>query len=322
MRSVSLAASSAIFICLASHCPTQQRGHVAFSSASSITVMINSGARQGSGFLTSKNYVLTCYHVVQQDPNQVQIIFDSSYTLDNCKVIWSNPDLDLAIVALPRPVNRTPPRISLSGSTDQASDLGPFGAIVGKPPISLYGSAVQGQKIYVVGSPDGLTNTISDGIVSGTRSETRADNTVRELVQFTAPIGPGSSGGPLLRTDGTIIGVVKGTVSQGQQLNFAIPIPYDLNPYVQRPEPLLEDDAYALMCEQFDKKTKGSKYSKLFTWWRRIPNDGLNHKKHRLLRIDIYGYERTVEWFPKRSPSRAEMKTIFDFIVDHEPIVP
>jgi len=48
----------------------------------------------------------------------------------------------------------------------------------------------------------------------------------------------------------------------------------------------------------------------------------VNHKKHRLIPIDIYGYKRTVEWFPKRSPSKAEMKTIFDFIADHEPIVP
>jgi hypothetical protein len=72
-----------------------------------------------------------------------------------------------------------------------------------------------------VGNPQGLEGTFSQGIVSGIR-EVGADR----LLQITAPISPGSSGGPVLNAKGEVIGVSVATFRGGQNLNFAIPSDY------------------------------------------------------------------------------------------------
>jgi hypothetical protein len=82
--------------------------------------------------------------------------------------------------------------------------------------------AVQvGETIYAVGNPQGLEGTFSQGIVSSIR-EVGAD----KLLQITAPISPGSSGGPVLNGKGEVIGVSVATFRGGQNLNFAIPSSY------------------------------------------------------------------------------------------------
>lgn len=78
-----------------------------------------------------------------------------------------------------------------------------------------------GEKIYAVGNPKGLNGTFSEGIISGIRD--KANN---QVLQITAPISPGSSGGPVLNTSGTVIGVAFASFSSGQNLNFAIPVKY------------------------------------------------------------------------------------------------
>lgn len=72
-----------------------------------------------------------------------------------------------------------------------------------------------------MGNPQGLEGTFSQGIVSSIR-EVGAD----KLLQITAPISPGSSGGPLLNGKGEVIGVSVATFRGGQNLNFAIPSRY------------------------------------------------------------------------------------------------
>lgn len=82
--------------------------------------------------------------------------------------------------------------------------------------------AVQvGESVYAVGNPQGLEGTFSQGIVSSIR-EVGAD----KLLQITAPISPGSSGGPVLNGKGEVIGVSVATFRGGQNLNFAIPSNY------------------------------------------------------------------------------------------------
>lgn len=78
-----------------------------------------------------------------------------------------------------------------------------------------------GDNIYVAGNPQGLTGTFSDGIVSAKR---KIDN--KNIIQITAPISPGSSGGPVINTSGEIIGIAVGANTNGQNLNFAIPSIY------------------------------------------------------------------------------------------------
>ena len=82
--------------------------------------------------------------------------------------------------------------------------------------------AVQvGESVYAVGNPQGLEGTFSQGIVSSIR-EVGTD----KLLQISAPISPGSSGGPVLNVKGEVIGVSVATFRVGQNLNFAIPSNY------------------------------------------------------------------------------------------------
>jgi Trypsin-like peptidase domain len=86
--------------------------------------------------------------------------------------------------------------------------------------LSLAPSAPRvGEQIIVIGSPEGLTNTVSDGIVSAFRTIEG-----RRLLQITAPISPGSSGGPVLNGRGEVVGVSVSMLREGQNLNFAVPV--------------------------------------------------------------------------------------------------
>ena len=78
-----------------------------------------------------------------------------------------------------------------------------------------------GDQIFAIGNPEGLENTISQGIVSGVRT---ANN--RDLIQITSPISHGSSGGPVLNSKGEVVGVAVGMLENGQNLNFAVPVKY------------------------------------------------------------------------------------------------
>ena len=78
-----------------------------------------------------------------------------------------------------------------------------------------------GERVYAVGNPQGLEGTFSRGIVSGIRNV--GDD---KILQVTAPISPGSSGGPILNDRGEVIGVSVATFKGGQDLNFAIPSSY------------------------------------------------------------------------------------------------
>ena len=77
-----------------------------------------------------------------------------------------------------------------------------------------------GTKVFAIGSPLGLRNTLSEGLISGYREK---NGSGYALIQFTAPISPGSSGGPLLTANGNAIGVTTSLLAEGQALTFAVP---------------------------------------------------------------------------------------------------
>jgi S1-C subfamily serine protease len=76
-----------------------------------------------------------------------------------------------------------------------------------------------GSRIAAVGAPVGLSNTVSDGIVSSIR-----EIEGQRLIQITAPISPGSSGGPVVDSEGRVVGVSTASLRVGQNLNFAVPV--------------------------------------------------------------------------------------------------
>jgi len=77
-----------------------------------------------------------------------------------------------------------------------------------------------GEKVYVISSPQGLKNTISDGILSGIR-EIASE---RKILQITAPLSEGSSGGPVFNKRGEVIGIATAIIKEAQNLNFAMPV--------------------------------------------------------------------------------------------------
>jgi len=78
-----------------------------------------------------------------------------------------------------------------------------------------------GEDIVAIGNPAGLEGSISKGIISGIRKLNDF-----KIIQITAPISPGSSGGPVINLNGKVIGIATAYLDYGQSLNFAMPINY------------------------------------------------------------------------------------------------
>jgi hypothetical protein len=77
--------------------------------------------------------------------------------------------------------------------------------------------AVEGQTVLVIGSPEGLQGTVTEGIISAFREN-------RSMIQISAPISPGSSGSPVMDESGDVIGVATSITREGQDLGFAIAV--------------------------------------------------------------------------------------------------
>jgi hypothetical protein len=78
-----------------------------------------------------------------------------------------------------------------------------------------------GQRVYALGNPKGMELTLSDGLVSALRKDKQ---NALALIQTTAPISPGSSGGGLFDEEGRLIGLTTLQLTEAQNLNFAVPI--------------------------------------------------------------------------------------------------
>ena len=89
-----------------------------------------------------------------------------------------------------------------------------------------------GQKVVAIGSPQGLTNTVSEGIISGVREF----ETGTKVIQTTASVSPGSSGGGLFNDQGQLVGITSFLYIEGQNLNFAFPTDYII-PLLIKTEP-------------------------------------------------------------------------------------
>ncbi|HZS15550.1 MAG TPA: S1C family serine protease [Candidatus Dormibacteraeota bacterium] len=114
--------------------------------------------------------------------------------------------------ALPAQITRVSPAADLALLTT-AQSLPALGLASGTPSV--------GDAVVVVGSSVGLTRSVSTGIVSGFRSDGG-----RQLIQFTAPISPGNSGGPVVDSRGRVIGVTEAKIVDTgvEGISFAIPV--------------------------------------------------------------------------------------------------
>jgi len=146
----------------------------------------------GSGVILSDGLVLTNFHVIDGANSGYVKLNHGSRKLVILGYTAVDKENDLAILKVAG-VDSTGIKISVT-----------------KPQV--------GDQIYVAGNPNGLQGTFSNGIVSSLRTIKGQD-----LVQITAPISPGSSGGPVVNAVGDIIGIAVGAYTDGQNLNFAVP---------------------------------------------------------------------------------------------------
>jgi len=79
-------------------------------------------------------------------------------------------------------------------------------------------SLAVGERVYAIGAPEGLELTLSEGVISGLRDFDGA-----HVIQTSAPVSPGSSGGGLFDAHGHLIGITTFSMKEGQNLNFALP---------------------------------------------------------------------------------------------------
>jgi S1-C subfamily serine protease len=160
---------------------------------------------QGSGFvsnLTGQFVIITNFHVVDGTINITATFADgNTYT---ATVAGSDPYADLAV-------------LTANASQDEYSPL----------KITSSSTLKVGDPVLAVGSPYGLSGSVTSGIVSAlgrTITESTAGGyAIADCIQTTTPINPGNSGGPLLNYKGEVIGITTAIVTNSQGLGFAIP---------------------------------------------------------------------------------------------------
>lgn len=151
----------------------------------------------GSGFIAySPDIVITNYHVIK-NASYCTVSTEQNITIDVKGVICFSKEKDIAVLKLAKIIDVSPLKIGNSIKMKK------------------------GDPVVAVGSPLGLKNTVSEGILSG-RVEEEAIN----ALQFTASISSGSSGGALFNDMGEVIGITYASYIDGQNLNLAIPIEY------------------------------------------------------------------------------------------------
>jgi len=163
-----------------------------------VTIITASGDKpisQGTGFIVSADGVIvTNYHVIKEG-NKAIAKFSDGTVLPVDGVLAADKHRDLAIIKIQGKF-----RTLILGNSDRVQ---------------------VGEEVVAIGNPLGLELTVSNGIVSGLRTDKEVGG---KFLQTTAPISPGSSGGPLFNMLGEVVGINTMYLEGGENLNFAIPI--------------------------------------------------------------------------------------------------
>ena len=159
----------------------------------------------GSGFIwDEKGRVVTNYHVVA-DASRLEVTM-ADHSTWKAVLVGAAPDKDLAVLQIEAPAHLLQP-IPVGESKDLQV----------------------GQKVFAIGNPFGLDQTITSGIISALGREIKAitGRTIRDMIQTDAAINPGNSGGPLLDSAGRLIGVNTAIFSPSGAyagIGFAVPV--------------------------------------------------------------------------------------------------
>ncbi|MFF0324375.1 S1C family serine protease [Nonomuraea angiospora] len=166
-------------------------------------VSVETGSGGGSGFVVdASGHILTNAHVIRGGDRATVVLNDGRRI--SARVIGEDDDEDLAVLEVDYPRELTPATLGRSG------DL------------------AVGDQVLAIGSPLGLSGTVTAGIVSALDREVRLGSARRTAVQTDASINPGNSGGPLVNVRGEVVGVntaiASGRGGGNIGIGFAIPI--------------------------------------------------------------------------------------------------
>ena len=150
----------------------------------------------GSGFFISESGILLTNLHVLDGAYHAEIRTRDGTRYPVAAVLAKSQVVDLIKVRVDIPADRTAPAI-VAGAAASIAD-----------------------RIFVIGSPMGLEQTVSEGIISAVREIPGG----AKVLQLTAPISRGSSGGPVVNRQGKVVGIVTFQAAEGQNLNFAISI--------------------------------------------------------------------------------------------------
>ncbi len=162
-------------------------------------------AGTGSGFVwDNEGRVVTNYHVIS-DANRIQVTM-ADQSSHKAVLIGADPDKDLAVLQVSAPQRLLRPI-----------------------PVGEANNLLVGQKVFAIGNPFGLDQTMTSGIISALNREITAitGRTIRGVIQTDAAINPGNSGGPLLDSAGRLIGVNTAIYSPSGAyagIGFAVPV--------------------------------------------------------------------------------------------------
>lgn len=149
------------------------------------------------------------------------LIAPDGYVLTNDHVVHSAKELRVTLTsgaAIPASLVGTDPATDLAVIRAEGSGL-PY-AVLGEP------AALRvGQLVIAIGNPFGFQSTVSTGVVSalGRALRSRSGRLIENIIQHTAPLNPGNSGGPLVDSRGRIAGVNTAIIAMAQGIGFSIP---------------------------------------------------------------------------------------------------
>ena len=162
---------------------------IAQDSLHSVVQILSDGRQKGTGFAVSNGLIITNNHVIS-DAQKI-ILLTSDGRSAPADIIARYPDDDLALL-----------RTSL--------DL---------PPLSFETNYRTGERIITIGNPDGLGLSVTEGLISNAVTHDAG----KDYLQISAEINHGSSGGPVINSDGNVVGIVRKRLFDLDGISYAIP---------------------------------------------------------------------------------------------------